>query len=264
MLDEIVATCKKLVLSPTIASILSPSGITVAYDLRKLSAVLIRIQLLFAESHEYVHHKNGHLTQGPDSLFVNEIVDAGEAGSLDRQAREADADGGAVFFVLADLLDGTSRPSTIAALDLDTAPVDIQDKALLACLIVAASGFFFIRQPVVLDNIRENYRLTHPPQAVRMMSVISFAAAWCQQFRPGLEALIMEGGWGIRVMSAVAEATWGNSRENGWEAQAMLMFSDSSAEYFREIQERASRLNCSSPQRGRHHLPRTPRFKAFG
>jgi hypothetical protein len=247
LLDEIVATCRKLVLSPEIVSILSPSEITVAYNLRKLAAVLIRIQLLFAESHEYVHHRNGHLTRGQES-FLNEVVDAGEAGSLDRQACEVDADGGAVFFVLADLLDGTSRPSTIAALDLDTAPINIQDEALLACLIVAASGFFFIRQPVVLDNIREAYRLTHPPQAVRMMSVISFAAAWCQQFHPGLESLVMEEGWGIRVMSAMAEATWGNNRENGWEAQVKLIFSESSAEYFREIQERAGRLSGWSPQ----------------
>ena len=245
LLDEIVATCRKLVLSPVIVSILSPSEIAVAYDLRKLSAVLIRIQLLFAESHEYVHHRNGHLTQSTESVFLNEIIDAGEAGHLDRQACEVDADGGAVLFVLSDLLDGASRPFTIAALSLDTASANIQDQALLACLIVAASGFFFIRKPAVLENIGEAYQLTHPPQAVRMMSVISFAAAWCQQFRPGLEALMMEEGWSIRVMSAVAEATWGNNRENGWEAQAMLMFSESSAEYFHEIRERAARLNCS-------------------
>jgi len=50
-------------------------------------------------------------------------------------------------------------------------------------------------------------------------------------------------------MNAVAEATWGNNSENGWEAQAMLMFSEASAEYFREIQERANRLNSSTPQR---------------
>jgi hypothetical protein len=96
--------------------------------------------------------------------------------------------------------------------------------------------------------MRQAYQLTHPPQSMRMMSVISFAIAWCQQFRPGLEALMTDR-WGTRVMNAVAEATWGNSRENGWEAQAILMFSESSAEYFREIQERASRLKSSSPQR---------------
>lgn len=249
LLDEIVATCKKLVLSPTIVSILTPSKIAVAYDLQKLSAVLIRIQLLFAESHEYVHHKNGHLTQGSESLFLNEVIDTAEAGSLDRQACEVDADGRAVFFVLSDLLDGASRPITIAALDLDKAPVSAQDEALLGCLIVAASGFFFIRRPVVFHDIREIYRFRHPPQSMRMMTVISFAIAWCQQFRPGLEAVMIEGRWGIGLMNAIAGATWGNNRENGWEAQAKLIFSESSAEYFREIQERANRLNCSSPQR---------------
>ena len=204
---------------------------------------------MFAESHEYVHHRNGHLTQGPESLFLNEIVDAGEAEAVwIAKLAKSTPTVKRVFFVLADLLDGTSRPSTIAALDLGTAPINIQDEVLLACLIVAASGFFFIRQPVVLDNIRETYRLTHPPQAVRMMSVISFAAAWCQQFHPGLESLMMEEGWGIRFMSAVAEATWGNNRENGWEAQAKLIFSESSAEYCREIQERAGRINGWSPQ----------------
>jgi hypothetical protein len=93
-------------------------------------------------------------------------VDTGETGSLDQQVCEIDADGVATYLVLSDLINWGSRPLVVRALNLGMEPASVQDEVLFLCFVVAAASFFFVRK---LNNNTDFFRLTHPPQSVRMM-----------------------------------------------------------------------------------------------
>jgi hypothetical protein len=154
---------------------------------------------------------------------------------------EIDADGYAAFLVLADMINGGSRLLVVDALKLDAEPANVQDELLFLCFVVAAASFFFVRGPVVLDGAPAVYRLTHPPQAVRMAFLISFAVLWCTQFRPGLEAAVAESRFQA-IMDSVAAATWGIEDLADWGAQVKLLSSECGTEYRDEIGRRLSVL----------------------
>jgi hypothetical protein len=65
-----------------------------------LRTVFFRTMLSFLVSHEYTHHVHGHLDPGgSEPVFLDEILDLDQAGDLDQQVLEVDADGCAVYLV---------------------------------------------------------------------------------------------------------------------------------------------------------------------
>jgi hypothetical protein len=240
LLNEMEATSKRLCGPEGVLGILSPNGLLRHYEVKALFATFVRIQLQFAISHEYTHHVNGHVPlQGSGSVFANEIVDTGEAGSLDQQVLELDADGVATYLVLSDLINGSSRPLVVQALKLDTEPTIVQDEVLLLCFVVAAGSFFLVRK---LNDTNSFYQLTHPPQSVRMMYLMHSAVRWCIRFRPGLEAAVEESRFRT-LMDSVATATFGINNPSAWETQVALLSSESGAAYLNELLCRFDRFN---------------------
>jgi hypothetical protein len=202
------------------------------YD--KLHVVLFRTQLNFVVSHEYTHHVHGHRTPpGSESMFSNEIVDDGETGNLEQQTLEADADGYAVYHVLANLIDGGERAQAVSLLKLEAKPVSVQDRVLFSCFVVAIGAYLFVRPPQALDNV-SIYELTHPPQAARMNFLMHQAIFWCKQKRPGLEAWMTLDRF-QRLMKGVAEATWGMNGGKDWVQQIEFLRSEDGAEYVRKL-----------------------------
>lgn len=59
-----------------------------------------RLQLFFVVLHEFAHVVHGHVQRGQDSATSNEIL-IRDDGNIERQARESDADGYAIYFLLA-------------------------------------------------------------------------------------------------------------------------------------------------------------------
>jgi hypothetical protein len=251
LVNEMEATSKKLCGSEAILSILCPQCTSGHYDSKALFATLVRIQLQFAVSHEYAHHFNGDiLPEGSESVFSNEIVDTGETGSLDQQVCEIDADGVATYLVLSDLIKGGSRPLVVRALNLGMEPASVQDEVLFLCFVVAAASFFFVRK---LNNNTDFFRLTHPPQSVRMMYLMHSAVTWCIQFRPGLEAAVAENRFRA-LMDSVATATSGINSLSGWGAQVAHLSSESGIAYLKEIRGRFYRAAACRNAECRHPM----------
>ena len=141
------------------------------------------------------------------------------------------------LLVLYDLIIGGSRPLAVDVLKLEDKPVRVQDEVLLWCFVAAVGAFFFVRKPIELNDITSLYRLTHPPQAARMNSVMQTAVTWCKQFRPDLTDSLSKQRF-RKTMDAVGAATWGGNNVTGWGPQVAFLYSEHATEYFRKLDER--------------------------
>jgi hypothetical protein len=232
LINTLWDVCFRLSRSAVVATVLCVRLRADEYD--KLHIVLFRTLLNFVVSHEYTHHVHGHVTlRGSDSMFSNEILDDGETGNLEQQTLEADADGYAVYHVLANLIDGGGRAQEVSLLKLEAEPSEVQDEVLFSCFVVAVGAYMFVRPPQALDSANI-YNLTHPPQAARMNCLMQQAISWCKQKRPGLQAWMTLDRF-RRLMRAVAEATWGMNGGRDWAAQIAFLQSEDGAEYFRKL-----------------------------
>jgi len=160
-----------------VRGVLAPAEEAAEYEEPFLHATLVRLQLLFAMAHEFTHVVMGHMiTTETGSRILGEIETAvGDAGNLDQQAHEIDADGYATYLVLTDLILGGSRLHVIEVLNLENRSEQVQDEVLFWCFVAAVGGFFCARQPTDVNDIDGLYQLTHPPQAARMNSVMQTA-----------------------------------------------------------------------------------------
>jgi hypothetical protein len=85
--------------------------------------VMCQTQLNFIVSHEYTHHVHGQL------CLSNQ--------GLEAQAFEMDADGYAVYHVLAHLISGPRREQAVQLLDCADSPNSIQDQRLFSSFVFA-------------------------------------------------------------------------------------------------------------------------------
>ncbi len=128
---------------------------------------MFRLQLFFVVLHEYTHVVHGHVTrETPQEGFPREIL-IDEQGSLKRQAREADADGYAVYYVLTNVIGGgEERAHLLEVLGQLEKPPEVQDQILLMAFILSVGVFLFVRPPQALTTpARTNSRTRHRPRA---------------------------------------------------------------------------------------------------
>jgi hypothetical protein len=125
---------------------------------------MFQTQLTFVVTHEYTHHVHGHFSQrAPGSVFFNEIV-SGAAANLAEQAFELDADGYAVYHVLAHLIAGPRREQATEILRCKHAQPRVQDEILLSSFVMAVGAFLYVLPPMSADPC-EVYNRTHPPSS---------------------------------------------------------------------------------------------------
>jgi len=203
---------------------------------QRIQVATFRLQLFFIVLHEFTHVVHGHLKRGSSNHgFSNEVL-IREEGSLEQQAREADADGYAVYFMLANIIDAAhERAHLLDVLGQEAKPVEVQDQRLLLSFTTAAAAFFFVRTPQLL-TATSAYRLTHPPQAARMNLAMKAIQSWCVQNRPALvDWMTLERFQNL--MRAVASAIRGMNGDHDWSEQVRFLRSDIGAEYFRKLDD---------------------------
>jgi hypothetical protein len=209
--------------------------------------VLFRIALNFVVSHEYAHHLNGDIDPVSGSTVFNEITDEDNVGDLDRQALELDADAYAAIIVLGNIVERGERQTVVRLLRLEAESVDAQDEVLYSCFIVGVGGYLFTRPPTTLDR-QVIYRLTHPPQSLRMNFLMQAADSWCRQKRPALLDWMTEDRFD-KVMTTAAEVGWVLNGRKDWAAQVAFILSECGAEYRRRLHDSLKR-RYQKPTRG--------------
>jgi hypothetical protein len=235
LINTLFIVCFRLSRAEAVSTLLGLRLTPEEYD--NFQVVLLRTQLYFVVSHEYTHHVHGHvIPRGPESLFPNEILDDGETGNFDQQIREADADGYAVYHLLANLLDLGGREQAVSLLKLEVEPSEVQDEVLFSCFVVAVGAYLFVRPPQALDRANV-YQLTHPPQAARMNCLMQQAINWCKHNRPNLEAWMTPDRF-QKLMNVVAEATWGMNGGKSWAQQIEFLKSNDGTEYVGKLEKR--------------------------
>lgn len=226
--------CLSLSTSETIATLTGVQPSREQYN--GLHAVLFSVLLAFIVSHEYTHHVHGHavseLTSG--SLFLHEILDAGHIHNLDAQIQEVVADGYAIYHVLANFLNGAGR-SWLVVLGLSTAEVSTQDQVLLSLVVIAAGAYLVLRQPPPLSPA-DIYKLSHPPQIVRMECLMQEVLNWCRQNRPELQTFMTPSRY-QQLMNAAIETSSSDAAVHMFADQARFCRSESGQKYITELHQ---------------------------
>jgi hypothetical protein len=133
-----------------------------------LHTALFRIVLNFVVSHEYAHHRHGDRDQqDSESALLDKMLGNNDSGDLEEQTLELNADAHSAVFVLANLIERDERRGAIKLLELEAEPEGGQDEVLYSSFVVAVGGYLFARPPTTLER-QGIYKLTHPPQAMRM------------------------------------------------------------------------------------------------
>jgi hypothetical protein len=139
-------TCVQLSKSEAVVELLGVPLSPERHD--AIHAAMFQTQLAFVVSHEYTHHVHGHLPQSaPGPPFFNEILSSDDAGSLESQAFEIDADGYAVYHVLAHLIDGARRSQATELLSCNHQKASTQDEVLFSSFVMAIGAFLFVLPP---------------------------------------------------------------------------------------------------------------------
>ena len=202
-----------------------------------LHAMLFQTLWTFVAGHEYAHIVHGHSQQrGERSVTFSEFQDKDEIGDLDDQIMELDADGyGGVYHVLSNLFRDDARKHALSALQIDAKTEGYQDEVLLCCFVVAVGGFLFARPPVDVKTA-DVYKLTHPPQLVRLNYIMEHAIGWCRQNRPALVGWMTPPRFRM-LMQPVASAIWGPRGGESWKNQIAFLESEPGKEYVRKLGE---------------------------
>jgi transposase len=199
-------------------------------DREPVHAALFWMMLNFVVTHEYSHHVRGHIRRVEPSP-VQEIRGGSLNGSVQRQAREADADGYSAYFSLAYWFDSLAgRQLVVQLLQIEHLPFEMQDRAAFGCFFAAVAGFTFLREPESLEN-DDAYRRTHPPQSLRLKLLSGFIMKWASEFRPALHAWMTEERYGA-ILDAVSSVVWRTSAyAAGWSAQTVFLRSPEGVAY---------------------------------
>jgi hypothetical protein len=185
--------------------------------------------------HEWTHHVHGHVTQaGCGANLPNEILATHCNGNLELQVQEIVADGYSLYYVLTNFIDGPAR-SMLALLKAEAERASSQDRALFSICIVAVAAYLFVSAAPDLAEV-DPYRLTHPPQAVRMRFIAFEASSWCSHNRPELDVWMST--QFMTLMSAVAEATLDKTGVQLWVDQRAFLRSAEGVKYFDALGER--------------------------
>ncbi|HXN73734.1 MAG TPA: hypothetical protein VN861_14405 [Candidatus Acidoferrales bacterium] len=193
----------------------------------QIHATLFQTQLSFILCHEYAHHVHGHLEQASFRL---------EAGDIQTQVFEVDADCYAIYFVLAFLINGAGRAEAVGRLNCAQANGDAQDQALLASFVLAISGFLYATPPVPLDPARP-FQRRYPPLAARMNWIMESAMDWCDQIKPHLKEW-MTGDKFRELMFFAADAVAELNGGAHWGDQISFFKSEQGAAYAKAVMER--------------------------
>ena len=195
---------------------------------------MFQTQLTFVVTHEYTHHVHGHFSQrAPGSAFFNEIV-SGAAGNLEQQAFELDADGYAVYHVLAHLIAGPRREAT-EILSCKHAQASVQDEILFSSFVMAVGAFLYVLPPASVDP-SEVYNRSHPLQAARMRWVMNNAINWCKQNDRLALAAYMTVNRFQSLMLVVATAISGMNGGRDWREQTAFLKSQDGSKYLKQLE----------------------------
>ncbi|WP_263356646.1 hypothetical protein [Acidicapsa ligni] len=234
LIETLMTLCGRLSRSIDLLSLL---GLDAAEDISDgLGLVLFHIAIFFIVSHEYTHIVHGHSVMGFEgSTLRHEIHDDGYAGGLSEQALEADADSYAIYHIMGNWIAGVERSEGLTVLNRNTISLADQDD-LLFSLVVVAIGAYFMLRPVPQLDAESVYKLSHPPQAARLNSLMDTAIAWCRQNRGDLAQRMTEQ-WFNRLLSHVASAIWeaNDSRHQNWMQQVDFLRSADGAEYLGKL-----------------------------
>lgn len=195
---------------------------------QRIAVAVFRLQLMFIVLHEWAHVVHGHVRSADDSGFASEVSACWD-GNVERQAREADADGYAAYHMLATVIDGQEHDHIASVLAIGDKPAEVRERLLLCSFIVSIASFLLIWQPQDLTP-ETAYKLSHPPQALRMSLLMRSVATWCLQNRRTLHD------WLIRVpfqtlMDMVSAATWGMNGGSDWSRQIAFLKSSEGVVY---------------------------------
>lgn len=186
----------------------------------RTAVAVFRLELLFIVMHEWTHVVHGHVRNPDATTFANEILGR-EDGNIEMQAREADADGYAVYHMLHNLLEGQERAHITNVLAMADLKDDVQDQLLLSCFIIATAAFFFTCEPqyVTPDAV---YRFEHPPQALRMNLMLKNMKTWSAQNKAALHDWLTAQA-AKRLVDLAERATWGMNGGHDWSDQVRFL-----------------------------------------
>ena len=195
---------------------------------QRIAVAVFRLQLFFIVLHEYTHIVHGTAPIGADAEFANEVNETGD-GDLEKQVREADADGYAAYYMLQNVIAGEERRTSFSVIAADGKPEAVQDELLLSCFIIAVAAYLQTREPQELTT--ESARtLTHPPQALRMSLLMNHARSWCRQNRQALHNWLTAPMF-QKLVNQTGMAMWGVHGVERWADQIAFLITDPGREY---------------------------------
>ena len=207
---------------------------------QRIQVVLFRLQFFFVALHEFSHVVHGHIQQGDESPFASEIVPR-NGGSIEKQGRESDADGYAIYFLLTNVFDSSpERSHLLRVLGKDQSPDADQDEVLFAAFVMAAAGFIFVQAPQAFNGQDLGTR-THPLQVVRLRLMMKAAHAWCDQNRPALCSQT-RGPQFHALIRLLAHAICGPDGQARWDEQLQFIRSDAGRQYDTAVETECVRL----------------------
>jgi hypothetical protein len=222
--------CRFLSKSGTVCTLLGVEHSTDEYS--PLHAALFSTVLNFVVSHEFTHHVHGHLTRiDTDLSFRNEILDNGHIGDLEEQIQEIVADGYSIYHVLANLIDGSGR-SWLAVLELGQKENHIQNQALFTLAILAVAAYFFAHPASQWTDL---YKLTHPPQPVRMNCIIEEALNWSSHNNHHELNASMTMTRIQQIMAAASEAASTPANADHWRELISYLQTGAGARYYKDL-----------------------------
>lgn len=194
---------------------------------------LFSIQISFIVLHEFAHHDLGHSAlRNMASDFWNEIIPENENCTLENQAREINADAWATYLVLDHLMRSERRKNALINLWYkNTKDSDSADVILLSLYMISITAFFLIREEGFCDEITV-YKISHPPQAVRINEIMRNVQSWCQQNRPTLEKRLT-----LKRFQEVTFFVKNALNKSGWKQQTTFLKTPNGGDYITQLQE---------------------------
>ncbi len=147
LVDQLLQTCERLSRSARLADFLELVATNEQQE--STQAGLFMAQLTFVAAHEFGHHAFGHTSWNGTDLW-NDVLDGNAIGSLEDQAREAVADGYAVYLLLDLFIVSQQRRRILELFGHQEAPETGADQILLSAFLLGAGAFFFVRSPAII------------------------------------------------------------------------------------------------------------------
>lgn len=225
---------QRLSRSQVVLQLLKVDRTTVRLD--ALHALLFQLQLSFLVSHEYTHHVHQHVDSDISAIAGawTEFVEDETRGGIGCQAQELDADGYALYLVLANFLRGAGRRGALAQLERQSLASLEADELILMCFFLGLVSLFCSLWPENI-SITSIWQLRHPPAPVRIEYAIRIAQMWCDQ-----NGSVPQSWFGAErfrgIFSAAVEAIGGSTRQQ-WDVHVSFLRGEEGSEYDRRLSE---------------------------